>query len=634
MLNVVRIWILLSALLVASGWILSALHQLNRAGYGIIFALAAIAVFVWQQKAKWRPQKNLHQLFSKFANRFKRPAPLLFLFLLGLALASGILYPPVPGDASMYRTPRVLHWLAAGQWHWIRTFDSRLNTRGCGFEWLTAPLMLFTHTDRLFFLINLVSYAFLPGLIFSVFRRLQVRGRVAWWWMWLLPAGWCFALQAGTLANDSFAAIYALASVDFALRAVENKRVTDFWFSMLAMALLTGVKQTLIPLALLWLIAAWPVIRLLLARPIATVAMAAVGLLVSAIPMIFLNLSHDANWIGIPKHPDPMDPWIKLVELHSPFWGVVGNTFYLLIQNFAPPFLPFYEKWNEAMQRFVQTPLGMHFASFQSFCQLPSFLTEQTAGLGLTICLLLLVSIFWTWRWRRKNFSSCAVSIFNCQIFLLWLTPWGLLFLFMAQVGTIETARLISPYYPFLLPLILVQTGASVLIRQRWWHALGLFVMFSTAVLLILSPVRPLWPATTLLNKLGQRSANSKIILRARSFYSAPEINLVQRRAFQQTLPPNEPLIGYATDIRGLEPTLWRPFTRRVERILPKDTRQHLDEFGIHYVVVDEPFLKLADCSIEQFMRRYDARLIDKITLSRGWNRAPEYVYLIRLNPH
>ena len=79
MLNVVRFWILLSTLLVSAGWILSALHQLNRMGYGVVFALAGIAAVFWQRKTKWRPQKNPAQLYQKFRRRFKRPAPLFFL---------------------------------------------------------------------------------------------------------------------------------------------------------------------------------------------------------------------------------------------------------------------------------------------------------------------------------------------------------------------------------------------------------------------------------------------------------------------------------------------------------------------------------------------------------------------------
>jgi len=189
MLSAVRIWILISTLLVSAGWVLSAIHQLNRAGYAVVFLLAAVAGFgLWRRsrpavgtvKASW------HRIWR----RFRRPAPLLFLVLVLLSLASGLLYAGLNWDANAYRLPRVLHWLGAGQWHWIRTADIRMNVTGCGFEWLSAPLLLFTGTDRFLFLINWTTYLLLPGLVFSIFTRLQVRPRVAWWWMWFFrPAG-------------------------------------------------------------------------------------------------------------------------------------------------------------------------------------------------------------------------------------------------------------------------------------------------------------------------------------------------------------------------------------------------------------------------------------------------------------
>ena len=90
-LNAVRIWILLSTLLVASGWILSAFHELNPLGYGAAFALAAVLFLVWKHKTGWRPRKNISQLFHKFTCRFKRPAPFLFLALAAMSFLAGAL---------------------------------------------------------------------------------------------------------------------------------------------------------------------------------------------------------------------------------------------------------------------------------------------------------------------------------------------------------------------------------------------------------------------------------------------------------------------------------------------------------------------------------------------------------------
>src|SRR6185437_3254502 len=148
---VVRLWIVLSALLVATGWILSAFHQLNRMGYGIIFALTVIAVLCLKKITGTRC-KNIFSI-HKFFRRFKKPAPFLCFTLVILSFIGGMLYLPANADSNAYRIPRILEWLGAGQWHWLPTLDVRMNIAGCGFEWLATPLILFTHSFRFIFLI-------------------------------------------------------------------------------------------------------------------------------------------------------------------------------------------------------------------------------------------------------------------------------------------------------------------------------------------------------------------------------------------------------------------------------------------------------------------------------------------------
>jgi len=452
MLNIVRFWILLSTLLVGGGWILSALHQLNRAGYAVLLSPLVLGMFFWWKKTKFWSRENWRHLRGKLNRRFRRRAPQLFLVIAALALLSGSLYSALNYDANFYRLPRVMHWLWVGHWHWIHAFDSRLNISACGMEWLLAPLILFSHTDRLVFLINWVSYLMLPGLLFSVFIRLQVRPRVAWWWMWLLAGGWCFALQAGSVANDSFAAIYILAAVDLALRAREKKSVMDLWLSLLAAALVTGTKQTNLPLVALWAIAAWPARTLFLKNPLGTGLVAGLGLLVSIVPISVLNYAHCGAWMplnvsGITR--------LGAFDL-NPFWGVIGNLFCIPLQNLVPPFYelipPFYSywltAWNELFQHFLQTSFGAHFQSFESFGHLSGVfyhgISEGNAGLGLGVCLL----IFSAMRFGRllKNRATVGPNALRDR-HLIWLraAPWALLLLFMAKDGAYENARHLAP---------------------------------------------------------------------------------------------------------------------------------------------------------------------------------------------
>jgi hypothetical protein len=639
MLIIVRFWILFSTLLVSAGWILSALHQLNRIGYGMVFALAGIAAVFWQKKTKWRPQKNPAQFYHKFRGRLKRPAPLFFLLLVLLAFLSGAFLPDLNYDASAYRLPRVFHWLWFGQWHWIHTFDARMNISGCGFEWLSAPLILFTHTDRLLFLINWISYLLLPGLIFSVFTRLQVRPRVAWWWMWFLASGWCFALQAGSVDNDSLAAIYILAAVDLALRAREKKSAADLWLSLLAAALATGVKQTNLPLALLWLIAAWPGVRLLWARPVGSILVAAFGLLASIVPISILNYEHYGTWL-----PLDVDGLPSAGKFHlDPFWGVIGNAFCIPLQNLLPPFHellpPFFRYsvtlWNEQMRHFLFTPFGAHFSSFENFGYLSAEyyrgICSGNAGIGLGICILIFASI-----WAARKVKSTGETIRHDRLlFLLRVVPWALLLLFMAKVGTFSNARHLAPYYIFLFPFFLVKTRCAKVVRQPRWQRLGLEMMALTALVVATAGNRPLLPLPAIWEKLHARFPGNELIADQCSRYAESDYLAAQSRKnfLDKSLPPDETVVGYYPNICDVdEPSLWLPYGRRhVECIAPGDSPERLRALGIHYIVAH---LYPQDGGITNWMGKYRGTLVAQYTFPRPSIKTvkPPELYLVRLN--
>jgi hypothetical protein len=622
--NLVRFWILLSALLVGAGWILSGLHQLNRIGYAVVFALAGAAFFFWRRKTKWRPQKTPAQLFQKCRRRFKRPAPRFFLLLVVLAFLSATLLPDLNYDTDAYRLPRVLHWLWAGQWHWIHTFDPRMNIAGCGFEWLCAPLVLFTHTDRFLFLINWFSYLLLPGLIFSVFTRLQVRPRVAWWWMWLLAAGWCYALQAGSVDNDSLAAVYILAAVDLALRAREKNAAADLWLSLLAAALATGVKQTNLPLALLWLIAAWPGARLFWARPVASLVVAALGVLVSVVPVSLLNYQHYGTWLPLNVAGLPSAGKFAL----NPFWGVVGNAFCIPLQNLMPPFFPWIDEWGAAMQRFAETPFGRHFSSFESFGALRPGVGEVNAGIGLGICFLTVISFFGGGRHQANIVGETADETPR------WLRriPWFLLLVFMAKNGAFENARQLAPYYVFLFPVMLVGRGQIDLVRQAWWRWLGLLTMVATVGLVMTQPNHPLFPAQALIARLQMKYPGSKPVSLAARVYGYQRSIESQRRSLRAALPPDA-AIGYAAGVIGrCEPWLWWPAgQRRVERVAPGDPPERIRSEGIFFVVVEDQFLEVENKTLAQWLAEQNGVLEKVLAPENAFSGNLRTLYLVRL---
>ena len=233
------LWTLFVVFCQCAGWGLSAFHSLNATGYTIAFTIFFAAIAIW-----WRKNPTASPSFTTttLKRRFKRPFPLAFLILTSLAILGGALYPPNNFDALAYRTPRVLSWLAEAGWHWIHTDYGTLNCRTAGFEWVTAPLFAFTKTDRFEFLLNALCYLFLPGRVFAALTRFGARPRVAYFWMWIFPAGYGFVLQAGSIGNDMFCALWPIAAFEFALRARETNRVQWLWLSILAAALMTASK--------------------------------------------------------------------------------------------------------------------------------------------------------------------------------------------------------------------------------------------------------------------------------------------------------------------------------------------------------------------------------------------------------
>src|SRR4051812_12587506 len=108
-------WIVLCTFLHCVGWGLSALHQLNAAGYLAALTLGAISGLIWWKSRAGGSGKILEP--GKMARRFRRPFPVAFLTLAVLAILGGAIYSPTNYDALAYRLPRMLNWLAEGRWH-------------------------------------------------------------------------------------------------------------------------------------------------------------------------------------------------------------------------------------------------------------------------------------------------------------------------------------------------------------------------------------------------------------------------------------------------------------------------------------------------------------------------------------
>src|SRR6266568_1605598 len=307
--------------------------------------------------------------------------------------------------------------------------------------------------------------------------------------MWLLPTGYNFLLQAGSIANDTFPTVYALAAVDFGCRAWVSRRPADLWLSLLAAGLLTGAKASNLPLLLPWAIVLVPLWPLLKAKPVAALAVAALAALVSFVPTALLNVIYCGDWSGLTLERAGM-------EMKNPLVGLWGNGLLLLLNNLVPPFFPQAAWWNQAALSILpQALVGPLVANFeQGFHLLFEMPTEDWAGIGFGLSWLLVAAVvaaFWLGPCRRNRSATC----FDCDrqhdgsdatgpVFqspankATWeasrrmpaalrrwvlIAPWAALAAYSMKSGMITGARLISPYYPLLLPLVLAAgLGRSV----------------------------------------------------------------------------------------------------------------------------------------------------------------------------
>jgi hypothetical protein len=618
----VRLWICLSVFASFAGWALSALGQLNRTGYTVGFAIF-ILFLVWQ----WKPLGLVPGRIN--FRRFRRPLPFCFAALAALIFLGGVLYPPSNYTGLTYHVPRVLQWLSHDGWFWIHTPVVRMNFSGCDFEWLNAPLLLFTRSDRALFLLNFIPFLLLPGLVFSVFTRLGVRPKVAWQWMWLLPTGYIFMLQAGSIVNDAFNAMYALAAIDFGCRAWESHRLRDLFFSLLAIALMTGTKATSLPLLLPWLVLVFRLLPLLRQRWPVTLLIMTLSADISFFPLALMNKIHCGDWLGT-------STTAAQLEISQPLAGIIGNAFQLTLDNFVPPVFPLAGWWNVhaplMMPRFITDAVNANFdTGFFTIGELP---TEDWAGVGFGLSLLLVISILVS-LWKRKatpQFATrTAIPSWLCRCVLL--AAWISLLAYSVKSGLTTAARLVAPYYALLIPSLLISPALSKIVRCGWWRALTGIVLISAFTVLIMSPDRPLWPAKTILSKLHEQHPQQRLVTRALNVYTVYSEHSDALAGVRALLPQNITTVGFIGTADDSDISLWRPFgKRRVEHFLLTDPTA-LIRRQVEYVVMGGCNLKEKNMTLETWLQQSGAELVATTNATLKVSEGSQPWYVTRLNP-
>jgi len=621
----VQFWIWISAFATLAGWTLSAAGELNRPGYAIAGGVFMVFLF-FVRKRLASPRANNFSFARRSLRRFRRPLPLGFAALATLIFISGIIYAPDNYTGLTYRVGRVLQWLSHGHWVWVHTTDFRMNDRACGMEWLMTPVLLFTHSTRALFLLNFLPFLLMPGLIFSIFTRLGVRPRVAWQWMWLLPTGYDFLLQAGSIANDTFPAVYALAAIDCALRAADSKKIPDAANSILAAALLTGAKASNLPLLLPWGILMFPLLPLLWKKIGVTIPVVLLAAVVSFLPTAILNLHYLGDWSGLSIEDTGM-------KMKNPFVGIWGNTFIFLLDNFTPPLFPFAEWWNHhavsVLPHFISAPITANFEKDSlALGELP---TEDWTGIGLGLSLLIAVTIGSNLFCRRDSSSAPSLSAF--RIFIL-AAPWLALLAYCAKSGMNTGSRLIAPYYALLLPLLLIGGATPKIIRTGWWRVLVYLNMFLALLVLVLTPDRPLWPAKTILSGLAARHPHSHSLARAFEVYSVYAKRPDPLADVRALLPPDVKTVGFLGAEDDCDFSFWLPLgSRRVEPFLLSDPPQRFRELGVQYAVVGKVNLDLRRTTLDDWLKKTGAQLIATTNATQKVAEGSQPWYVVRFNP-
>lgn len=537
-------FILTNVALILGGGLLSAIYAFDRVGYSFLLLLLGVPIVGYFVHINWRSG------WARLKKRSRRPLPAIFYGVALLSSIGGAIHPPSQYDALTYRIPRILHWWSESHIHRISTPNQRMNYSAPGHELVIAPLLIVTKSDRVLFLPNLWAYLLMPGAVFVTLRLLGAGGRSAWNWMWLFPVASCYAMQAGGVGNDAYAATLVLGSLMYGLKARQSERWSDIALSVLAASLATAVKTSNAPLLLPL---AWVVLYsagTLLKRPLRTAAMLVVAASVSFVPICIWNYAVTRDWGGDPANVDRL-------RLKDPAAGLIGNSMELIAKCIEPPVLPaamlVQERITELIPSAVRDRLQRGFPRFN--LNLNELAQEENAGFGLGITVAFLAVLVFGRRAGRRRDTRLLMGLYVC-------TGCALLAYF-AALGSESTGRLLAPYYPLLaLPFMLALDRRTS--RQRWWRWLAPACALSAILPLLITPSRPIIPPGVILRFARLLRTPDYVLARGELVYDIYGKRSDMLAELRNKIPANAASIGVVMGRDDSELSLWRPYGARV----------------------------------------------------------------------
>ena len=613
-------WVMFAASCNIAGWVLSACGLLNL--FGLVIAIPCIWILLALISGTGSPLPEPLQNVRLLKRRVLSPLPASFFILAFLAILGGVLYPPNNLDAITCRVPRVLHWLSEGGWHWIPANMESLNTRACGYEWIKAPIFAIFRTDRLLFLPNAFSFLLLPGLVFSFLRHIGVAGTVAWKWMWILPSGYCFALQAGSIGNDLPAVVFALAAFDFGFRWKRTGDRSCLYIALLACGMMTAIKPTTLPLMLPFVVLFFDMWKPALSSPLRSTFCAIAVMLASFLPSAVINHLECGDWTGAQAE----NPAYGNVD---PLIGLAGNSVNVPLQNLAPPVFPLAKGWNNwfasMFPESFRTAMLRNFELNGANFAVPELQGEEWAGIGAAISYLLIASIAFGLIGKNRQAKDSARR-YHWWI-IVGLFGFALLAYF-ARTGFSTAARHVSPYYIPLIGGFLLAVPQQQIVRKRLWNLAALLVVISSIGLVIITPSRPLWPAMSFFDRFGGNSS-SRIMERLETGYTVYANRSDSLGELRDALPLDAGVIGYMNFYAGPELALWKPYLKRtVRHVRPSDSINDLKREGMTHIALNvRNFKEIVGKTPEawvhetggRIIKRSDIRIVAKEESSEWW---------------
>jgi hypothetical protein len=380
------------------------------------------------------------------------------------------------------------------------------------------------------------------------------------------------------------------------------------WNSILAVALLTGTKASNLPLLLPWTILIVMLLPLLRRRPVPSLLVALLAALVSFLPCAVLNQLHCGDWLGTTIE-------VPHLEMHRPLVGILGNVFQLLTNNFVPPFFVLAGWWNQHAplilpHAWVVTMESNFDSGYFWLGELP---TEDWAGVGFGVSVLVAASVLAGLRFGGARVDGWVAKpdlpflLRRCVMMAAWVA----LLAYCIKSGLVTAARLISPYYPLLLPLLIVGAGQGEVIHRRWWKALAGGAMVLAIAVLVCVPGRPLWPAQTILSKAVVAHPQQRLLVRAQKVYSVYAGRSDPLACVRVLLPSDIKMVGFMGTADDIDISFWWPYgVRRVEHILLTDSPTQIQQRGIQYVVVGGFNLKEHNTTLDAWLQASGAELV------------------------